>query len=127
VGALVSRLQVPVLVVVPEARLPAEIEASAYFVVAEALTNVAKHACAEHVEVTASVDDGTLRVDVCDDGVGGARLESSGLVGLRDRVTAFGGELSVASPPGRGTRVTATLPLSADPVTASLQLSSQES
>jgi signal transduction histidine kinase len=130
VGALVSRLQVPVLVVVPDARLPAEIEASAYFVVAEALTNVAKHARAEHVEVTASVDDGTLRVDVCDDGVGGARLESSGLVGLRDRVTAFGGELSVASPPGRGTRVTATLPLSADPVTAPsgfLQLSGQES
>jgi signal transduction histidine kinase len=118
VDALVSRLHMRVPVVVPDARLPAEIEASAYFVVAEALTNVAKHARAEHVEVTAAVDNDTLRIDVCDDGVGGARLEGSGLVGLRDRVTTFGGELYVDSPPGGGTRVTATLPLSSDPVTA---------
>ena len=115
---LASRLRVPVLVAVPDERLPAEIEASAYFVVAEALTNVAKHARAEHVEVTASNDDGTLRVEVCDDGVGGARLEGNGLLGLRDRVTAFGGDLHVASPPGGGTRLTATLPLSRDAVTA---------
>ena len=115
---LASRLRVPVLVAVPDGRLPTEIEASAYFVVAEALTNVTKHARAEHVEVTASNDDGTLRVKVCDDGVGGARLEGNGLLGLRDRVTAFGGELHVASPPGGGTRLTATLPLPRDAVTA---------
>jgi signal transduction histidine kinase len=118
VEALVSGLRIPSVVAVPDGRLPAEIEASAYFVVAEALTNVTKHARAEHVEVTAAIDDGALRVDVCDDGIGGARLEGSGLLGLRDRVTAFGGELHVASPPGGGTRLTATLPLSRDAATA---------
>jgi signal transduction histidine kinase len=111
---LASRHRVPIDVVVPHERLPAEIEASAYFVVAEALTNVAKHARAEHVEVTVLVDDVALRIEVCDDGMGGARLEGSGLLGLRDRVAAFGGELRVVSPPGGGTRLTATLPLSRD-------------
>jgi signal transduction histidine kinase len=118
VEALVSRLRVPALVAVPDERLPAAIEASAYFVVAEALTNVAKHAGAEHVEVTATIADDTLCVVVCDDGVGGARVEGKGLLSLRDRVAAFGGELDVASPPGGGTRLTATLPLSGDATAA---------
>jgi signal transduction histidine kinase len=111
VNALVSRLRVPVRTEMPEERFAPEIEASAYFVVAEALTNVAKHSGAHHADVTVRVDDSELRVDVRDDGVGGARPEGSGLVGLDDRVAALGGRLQIASPRGRGTRVAATLPL----------------
>jgi signal transduction histidine kinase len=102
---------VPVDVAVPEDRFASEIESSAYFVVAEALTNVAKHSGAQHANVAARVDNGTLRIDVCDDGVGGARPEGSGLLGLRDRVVALGGDLEVYSPPGGGTRIAVTLPL----------------
>ena len=73
VDALASRMPVPVQVAIPADRLPAPIEATAYFVVAEALTNVAKHAGAASAAVAARVEDGTLRVEVRDDGVGGAR------------------------------------------------------
>jgi signal transduction histidine kinase len=111
VEALVSRVRVPVSVDVTEERFPAEIEASAYFLVAEALTNMAKHSEADRAVVKVWVADGELLVDVRDDGVGGARPEGSGLVGLSDRVTAFGGRLRVDSPPGGGTRITAALPL----------------
>jgi signal transduction histidine kinase len=110
VDALVSRVRVPVDVVVPGERLPPEIEASAYFVVAEALTNVVKHAGAGRAEVRAWVQDSVLHLDVHDDGVGGARLDGSGLLGLNDRLTAVGGRLHVESPRGRGTTITATLP-----------------
>jgi signal transduction histidine kinase len=111
VEALVSRARVPVSVEVPDQRFAPEIEASAYFIVAEALTNVAKHSGARSANITARVDDGVLRVDVRDDGVGGARLDGSGLLGLQDRVDALGGALHVESPPGSGTRIAATLPL----------------
>jgi signal transduction histidine kinase len=111
VKALVSRLRVPVDVDVPRDRFPPEIEASAYFVVAEALTNVAKHAGAQSANVTARVDDSVLRVHVRDDGVGGARADGTGLLGLNDRVAALGGQLEIESPPGDGTRIAATLPL----------------
>jgi signal transduction histidine kinase len=111
VGAMVSRLDLPVQVQVPAERFPAEIEASAYFVVAEALTNVVKHAHARRVEVRASVDDGMLRVAVRDDGHGGANPRGHGLVAMGDRVTALGGQLEIESPVGGGTRVVATLPL----------------
>jgi signal transduction histidine kinase len=111
VDSLVSRVRVPVTVDVPEDRFAPEIEASAYFVVAEALTNVAKHSRARTANVTARVDDGVLHVDVQDDGIGGARLDGSGLLGLHDRVDALGGELHVESLPGSGTRIAATLPL----------------
>jgi signal transduction histidine kinase len=111
VDALVSRARMPVTVDVPEERFPPDIEASAYFIVAEALTNVAKHSQAERAKVTARIDDGVLHLDVRDNGVGGARLEGSGLLGLHDRVDALGGELRIESPPGSGTRVAATLPL----------------
>jgi signal transduction histidine kinase len=111
VDALVSRLRVPVKVDVPEDRLPPDIEASAYFIVAEALTNVAKHSRARSVDVTARLDDSVLHVDVSDDGVGGADPDGSGLLGLHDRVSALGGRLHVESPPGSGTRIVATLPL----------------
>jgi signal transduction histidine kinase len=111
VTALVSRLHVPVEVDVPRDRFSPEIEASAYFVVAEALTNVAKHAGAQGANVTARVDDSLLRVQVRDDGVGGARADGSGLLGLNDRVAALGGRLEIESAPGAGTRIVATLPL----------------
>jgi PAS domain S-box-containing protein len=111
VDSLVGRLDVPVEVEVPADRFPAEIEASAYFIVAEALTNVVKHADAGHAKVRAFVDDGTLRVEVRDDGIGGADPDGRGLIGLRDRATALGGQLDVECPASGGTLVAATLPL----------------
>jgi signal transduction histidine kinase len=110
VRAVVSRLEVPVDLDVTSARLPDEIEASAYFIVAETLTNVAKHAQATRAEVTASVDGTTLRLRVRDDGVGGADPQGHGLLGIRDRVAALGGHLQIESPPGAGTVLTAELP-----------------
>ena len=114
VDAIVERLDLAVNVDMPAERFPAEIEASAYFIVAEALTNIVKHAHAESAEVSASIDDGTLRVEVRDDGVGGADPRGRGLVGISDRASALGGQLRVESPAGGGTVVTATLPLSQD-------------
>ena len=111
VDALASRMPVPVENGVAAGRLPAAVEASAYFVVAEALTNVAKHACAARAEVTTRIEDGTLRVHVRDDGCGGARPEGSGLLGLTDRLAVLGGRLEVQSPAGEGTLVTADIPL----------------
>jgi signal transduction histidine kinase len=113
VDAMVARLALPVQVQVPAERFPAEIEASAYFIVAEALTNVVKHSQAERAEVRGSVEDGMLRVEVRDDGIGGADPGGHGLVGMADRVTALGGRLSLESPAGGGTLVAARLPLSA--------------
>ena len=89
------------------------IEASAYFVVAEALTNVVKHSHAGAAKVTASLQDGTLHVEVRDNGTGGANPDGHGLVGMRDRVTTLGGRLEIESSAGDGTRAAATLPLSA--------------
>jgi signal transduction histidine kinase len=95
-----------------ESRPPPAIEAAAYYVVAEALANVAKYAQATKVTVTAAIDQHRLRVEVVDNGVGGADpLRGSGLRGLEDRVQAFGGSLRVASRPGEGTRVLAVLPV----------------
>ncbi len=111
VNTIISRLDLPVEVDIPAKRLPPDIEASAYFVVAEALTNVVKHSRAEHAQVSATADGGTLQVQVRDDGVGGADPDGHGLVGLADRVTALGGRLEVQSPTGGGTLVSATLPL----------------
>ena len=111
VDALASRMPVSVENGVSVGRLPAAVEATAYFVVAEALTNVAKHARAERAAVTARVEDGTLVVHVRDDGVGGAQRHGSGLTGLTDRLAALDGELRVESPADRGTVVAATIPL----------------
>jgi signal transduction histidine kinase/CHASE3 domain sensor protein len=111
IDALVSRVRMPVDVAVAGERLPAEIEANAYFVVAEALTNVVKHSGARSAEVKAWVEDSVLHVDVRDDGVGGARTDGPGLLELNDRLAALGGRLRVESAPGRGTRIAATLPL----------------
>src|SRR5215210_349040 len=111
VDALASRTPVPVGIDVSVGRLPSAVEATAYFVVAEALTNVAKHARARHAEVTARIEDRSLAVQVRDDGVGGARPDGSGLMGLADRLAALDGELRVDSPADGGTLVTATIPL----------------
>jgi signal transduction histidine kinase len=113
VEAVVDRLDLPVQVHVRAERFAAEIEASAYFIVAEALTNVVKHGNASRAEVTTTAEGDTLVVEIRDDGIGGADVEGDGLMGLRDRSTALGGRLSVKSPPGEGTVLTAVLPLSA--------------
>jgi signal transduction histidine kinase len=111
VDALASRMPVPVENAVSVGRLPTAVEATAYFVVAEALTNVAKHARAGSAEVRARCDDGALRIDVWDDGIGGADPNGGGLLGLADRIAVLDGDLKVESPPGGGTRITATIPL----------------
>ena len=111
VRALAQRSQVPVDVQVTEQRLSATVEATAYFVVAEALTNVAKHAHATRATVTAQVADARLLVEIRDDGVGGARLEGAGLGGLADRLVALDGTLRVESPFDAGTLVAAEIPL----------------
>jgi PAS domain S-box-containing protein len=111
VDALASRMAVPVENAVSVGRLPAVLEATAYFVVAEALTNVAKHAHARHAGVAAQIDDGRLAVQVRDDGVGGAQPGGSGLVGLADRVAALDGQLRVESPVDGGTLVIADIPV----------------
>jgi signal transduction histidine kinase len=111
VKTFARRLNIPVQVDIPTERFLPGIEASAYFIVAEALTNVVKHARATSADVCVSAADGMLRVDVRDDGMGGADPHGHGLVGLADRATTLGGGLDIESPPGGGTRVTATLPL----------------
>jgi signal transduction histidine kinase len=99
-----------------EERMPDHLEASAYYLVAEALTNAAKHAVASAVTVIVEADlaDGVLRVAITDDGVGGADFSrGTGLVGLKDRVEALGGRIVVESPHGAGTSLRAVLPLTA--------------
>jgi signal transduction histidine kinase len=108
---LARRMPVPVEIDVDRGRFPAGVEATAYFVVAEALTNVAKHAAASHATVAARVEDRALKLEVRDDGVGGARHDGSGFVGLADRIAVFEGKLRVESPADGGTLVAASIPL----------------
>ncbi len=114
VDAFVSRLDLLVHAEITRERVAPDLEASAYFLVAEALTNVVKHAGATRAEVTAEVAGGTLRVEVRDDGAGGADPGGHGLIGLADRVDALGGKLRIDSPAGGGTTLVAELPI-ADP------------
>jgi signal transduction histidine kinase len=111
--ALAGRLPIPVeLSEGPDDRLPAPIEAAAYFVVAEALTNVVKYAAASHASVTVVRSNGHAIVEVRDDGVGGADPgRGSGLRGLADRVAALDGRLELESPPGKGTLLRAEIPV----------------
>ena len=109
--ALAGRMPLPVEVDVSVGRLPRPVEASAYFVVSEALTNVAKHSRAARAEVTAHIEDDTLQVRVRDDGAGGARADGSGLLGLADRLAALDGRLDVESPAGGGTLIAAAIPV----------------
>ena len=111
VRTLVERVHLPVQADVCAERFPADIEASAYFIIAEALTNVVKHASATRAEVSVVVEGGIVHVRVRDDGVGGAETDGGGLAGLGDRTIAFGGELRIESPAGGGTLLSATLPL----------------
>jgi PAS domain S-box-containing protein len=114
--ALASRLPIPVEIQTPDVELPQPVEAAAYYVVAEALANVIKYARASVVTVRVTCDENSTRVEVADDGVGGADAATgSGLSGLSDRVAALEGMLSVASPPMGGTRIVAEIPLEQSP------------
>jgi PAS domain S-box-containing protein len=110
VESLTARTPVPVEIDVTRERFPDLVEATAYFVIAEALANVAKHAGAEHTRVAVTRDGELLRVVVEDDGRGGADPSGSGLSGLADRVAAIDGALTVSEARGGGTRLEATLP-----------------
>lgn len=118
-GALASLAEdspVAVDVSLPDHGFTPEVEAAAYFICSEALANVVKHACASRVAMTVTAEDDRLCVEVVDNGVGGANpAGGTGIRGLGDRVEALGGTLRVQSPPGRGTRLSADLPLT-DPL-----------
>jgi PAS domain S-box-containing protein len=115
--ALALRAPVPVEVqAVPARQLPEQVEAAAYYVVAEALANVHKHAGAGRIVVRATTDERCLVVTVVDDGVGGADQEGEGLRGLADRVEALGGRLALDSPAGGGTRLRAEIPHGLSPL-----------
>jgi signal transduction histidine kinase len=109
---LASHATVPIdFVELPSRRADASAEATAYYVVVEAITNAQRHAQASSVSVRAALDDGSLDVEVADDGIGGAIASlGSGLGGLADRVEALGGTFDVDSAPGRGTRISAAIP-----------------
>jgi signal transduction histidine kinase len=110
-NTLGGRSPVPVTIAVPDQRLPGPVEAAAYYLVSEALTNITKHAHASQVCVSVVGRDGRVLVDVDDDGVGGADpRHGTGLCGLADRVHALNGELTIDSPPGAGTRLHAEIP-----------------
>jgi signal transduction histidine kinase len=111
--ALARRCSVPVqLDVRTIPRLPERVEVAAYYLIAEALTNAAKHANASVIQVDAEATDRVLHLCVRDDGAGGADpIRGSGLVGLKDRVEALGGTITVQSPTGAGTSLHAELPL----------------
>jgi signal transduction histidine kinase len=111
--SLVTRAPVPVEIAeLPEERLPASVEAAAYYVIAEALTNVAKYARASHVKVSVRRSNGRAEVTVLDDGVGGADpAGGSGLRGLAARVEALNGRLEIHSPPDRGTQIQVEIPV----------------
>src|SRR5215210_2147285 len=110
--ALALRSPIPVeLETRPERRLPEQVEATAYYVVAEALANAQKHARAGNVTVRVVEDGESLHVEIADDGIGGAQADGSGVRGLADRVEARGGRLTVTSPTGAGTRLLAEIPI----------------
>jgi signal transduction histidine kinase len=112
-NALVARVPVPVTLEAETPRLPGPVESAAYFVVSEALANVAKYASATQASVGADCRGSTLRVEVGDNGVGGADgSRGSGIRGLQDRVAALGGRVTIDSPPGQGTLVVAEIPIS---------------
>jgi signal transduction histidine kinase len=111
---LARRSSVPVeLRLDVDQRLPDSVEVAAYYIVAESLTNAAKHAQASEVRVTVDTDGPNVRLSIRDDGIGGANSgRGSGLIGLRDRAEALGGHLQISSPTGSGTSLQATIPLS---------------
>jgi signal transduction histidine kinase len=116
-NTLARRATIPVkLDVRVDRRLPEQVDIAAYYLVAEALTNACKHAHASAARITVETDaaDSVLRVAVCDDGAGGAEFaRGTGLVGLKDRVEALGGQIYLDSPRGAGTSLRVELPLTA--------------
>jgi signal transduction histidine kinase len=111
-AALAKDFPLPVDLNVASTQLPQRVAVVSYFVCAEALTNIAKHAAAARVTVAVIAGDGRLRVEIADDGIGGADpARGSGLRGLADRVETIGGTLWVESTPGHGTRLAAEIPL----------------
>jgi signal transduction histidine kinase len=125
---LARRSPVPVeLDVQLEDRLPQQIEVAAYYVVSEALTNVAKYAAASVVHVDVHATDSVVELAVRDDGIGGADpTRGSGLVGLKDRIEALGGTLTIGGRPGEGTSVVARVPLGGRPAVAATTLSGDQ-
>jgi signal transduction histidine kinase len=110
--SLVGHVDLPVRVDVPSQRLPKPLETTAYFIVAEALTNVVKHAGAGSAHVRAAIDGDVLKLEIRDDGIGGADPgRGSGLAGLGDRVDASGGTIAITSPPGEGTTLADKIPI----------------
>jgi signal transduction histidine kinase len=113
---LAARSTVPVNLTVPAGRWPPAVEAAAYFICSEALANIAKHANASVVQIHITDTESELRIEVADDGVGGANpATGSGLRGLQDRAEALGGHFAISSPPGRGTRLAANIPVETQP------------
>jgi signal transduction histidine kinase len=112
VEALTHRAPRPVEVGdLPAQELPEQVALAAYFVVSEALTNVAKHASATHASVTVTNGNGRLAVEVSDDGIGGADTAlGTGLRGLSDRLAAINGQFDIDSKPGHGTTLRASIP-----------------
>ena len=111
VSSLVDRANIPVSAAVADKRYPQPVESAAYFVVSEALANIAKHADANTASITVTPANGRLVIEVSDDGQGGAKPASgTGLQGLADRVGALDGQLAVQSSPGAGTTIRAEIP-----------------
>ena len=114
-AVLAKDLPLPVEIKVTGNQLPEQVAAAAYFVCAEALANTAKHAAAARATIAVTASEGRVRVEIADDGVGGAdHRRGSGLRGLADRVETLGGTLQVQSVPGRGTHLAAEIPLSGE-------------
>jgi signal transduction histidine kinase len=115
IRTLARRSVVPVtLDLEVDRRISESVEVAAYYVVAEVLTNAAKHSQASEVSIRATAKDGQLRLSISDDGIGGAVVgKGSGLIGLKDRVEALGGHLDISSPAESGTSLVVTIPLEA--------------
>ncbi len=129
VESLTGPFPIPIVLDIPDQRFPEGVEAACYFLIAEALTNVIKHAAAHSATVQLSIgagaepDRGAIAIEVTDDGRGGAALVAGrGLAGMQDRLAAIDGTLSIESPAGGGTTLVATLPLRA----AALELTTPE-
>ena len=107
--ALAARSSLPIKVDAGDERYPPQVEAAAYFFIAEALTNIAKHAQATSGALKVKQSDDSLVIDVSDDGVGGADASGSGIRGLKDRIEALGGQVQLESHAGHGTQLRATI------------------
>jgi signal transduction histidine kinase len=105
-----ERLPLPVSVNAPESRAGPAVEATAYFVACEALTNAVKHAQADSASVVIRMTGSWLDMEIADDGIGGAVLDGQGLANIVDRVSAVDGDVTIDSPPGRGTRLVVRIP-----------------